>query len=167
MMSDLTTELRQQAEADIAAAREAALRARTSHGRAELMRHMMMAAAKVPDRSREEAVDFVMVEWLTAWGLDRATCPQSPQMEALAGACHDALRAPGPESDAALRTAFAALERAYAVAGTSVADEMAWRSGCSHVWWADIRPAPAGAGYSKLAARTETLWERGCAPHCL
>ena len=51
-------------------------------------------------------------------------------------------------------------------AGTTLADQMAWRSSCAHGWWGDVRPAPAEGGYSTLAHRAESLWDRGCAPHC-
>ncbi len=116
-MTDLATELRRRAEADIAAARAAALAARASHARAEFLRHMMTTAAKVRDRPRQEAIDFVVTEWLAAWGQDRATCPQRPQMEALAGACQDMVRTPSSDLDDALRAAFAALEQAFAADG--------------------------------------------------
>ncbi len=165
-MEDFATELRRQAEAAIAAARDAALAARTIHARAELMRHMLTTAAKVKDRPAREAIAFVLGEWLAAWRQNPATCPQKPQMEALAAACQAMVRAPGTHADTAVRHAFAALEAAYAAAGTTLADQMAWRSSCAHGWWGDVRPAPAEGGYSTLAHRAESLWDRGCAPHC-
>ncbi len=165
-MQDFATELRLQAEAEIAAAREAAARARHTHARAELMRHMLTTAAKVKDRPAREAIAFVLGEWLAAWGQDPATCPQKPQMEDLAAACQAMVRAPGAHADTAVRHAFAALEKAYQASGTTLADQMAWRSSCAHGWWGDVRPAPADGGYPQIAQRTESLWERGCAPHC-
>lgn len=165
-MDDFATELRRQAETEIATARDAALRARATHARAELARHMMTTAAKVKDRPARDAIAFVVSEWLAAWRQDPATCPQKPQMEALAAACQAMARAPGPHADTAVRHAFAALEQAYAQAGTTLADQMAWRSSCAHGWWGDLRPAPADGGYPALAQRTESLWDRGCAPHC-
>ena len=165
-MQDFATELRHEAEAAIAAARDAALRARASHARAELMRHMLTTAAKVQDRPARDAIAFVTGEWLSAWGQDPATCPQKPQMEALAAACQAMARAPGAHADTAVRHAFAALEKAFEAAGTTLADQMAWRSSCAHGWWGDVRPAPADGGYPTLARRAESLWERGCAPHC-
>ena len=55
-MTDFTGELKEAAQADIAAAHHAALRARAMHSRAELMRHMMLTTAKSTDRSRDESV---------------------------------------------------------------------------------------------------------------
>jgi len=165
-MDDLATGLRLRAEADIAVARDAGLRARASHSHAELARHMMTTAEKVKDRPARDAIAFVVTEWLAAWDQDPETCPQKPQMEALAAACQAMARAPSPHADLAVRHAFAALERAYEAVGTTLADQMAWRSSCAHGWWADIRPAPADSGYSALARRDAPLWDRGCAPHC-
>ncbi|MFO1415677.1 MAG: hypothetical protein U1F10_17625, partial [Burkholderiales bacterium] len=93
--------------------------------------------------------------------------PYVKEMEALSGACYDALVAPDAAADAAVREAFAALERACAAHGTTIADEMAWRSGCSHTWWGDGRPAPNWPEYRDRARRTEALWERGCPVECL
>lgn len=166
-MTDFTSELRQAAEHDIGAAHHAALRARAMHSRAELMRHMMLTTAKSTDRSREESIALVTDEWLDAWRRDRANYPYVALMEALSGACYDALKAPTPQTDGAVREAFAALERACAAHGTTLADEMAWRSGCSHTWWGDVRPAPNLPEYRDRARRSESLWERGCPPECL
>lgn len=166
-MTDFTSELRQAAEHDIGAAHHAALRARAMHSRAELMRHMMLTTAKSTDRSREESIALVTDEWLDAWRRDRANYPYVALMEALSGACYDALKAPTPQTDGAVREAFAALERACAAHGTTLADEMAWRSGCSHAWWGDVRPAPNLPEYRDRARRSESLWERGCPPECL
>lgn len=166
-MTDFTSELRQAAEHDIGAAHHAALRARAMHSRAELMRHMMLTTAKSTDRSREESIALVTDEWLDAWRRDRANYPYVALMEALSGACYDALKAPTPQTDGAVREAFAALERACATHGTTLADEMAWRSGCSHTWWGDVRPAPNLPEYRDRARRSESLWERGCPPECL
>jgi hypothetical protein len=166
-MNDFETELRREAQDAIAAAREATLRARRSHARAELMRHMILTTAKSADRPRKESVALVTDEWLDAWRRDRGNYPFVAQMEALAGACYDALRAPGPATDVAVRSTFATLEAACEARRTTLADEMAWRSGCSHGWWGDVRPAPASAEYRDLARRADALWERGCAPECL
>jgi len=166
-MNDLATELRLEAEAAIAAGRAAMLRARVSHARAELMRHMIMTAGNARGRPRAGAIAWIVDHWLEAWHRDRATYPPVPQMEDLASACFDHVYAPGPDSDRAVRSAFAALERACVADGTTLADEMAWRSGCSHGWWGDVLPAPAGGDHSALAQRKEALWDRGCAPHCL
>ena len=166
-MSDFTTELSNAARADLAAAREAALRARAMHARAELMRHMMLTTAKSTDRPREESVRLVVDEWLDAWRRDRGNYPYVRLMEALSGACYDWLHAHDGAADSAVRKAFAALERACVTHGSTLADEMAWRSGCSHLWWGDVRPAPDQDEYRDRARRSEPLWERGCPPECL
>ena len=49
-MTHLVEQFEGEAERDIAAMREAALRARDTHARAELMRHMLMTAGKVKDQ---------------------------------------------------------------------------------------------------------------------
>ena len=166
-MNDFTTELRLAAEADIGAAQEAALRARTIHSRAELMRHMMLTTAKSTDRSRDESIRLVTDEWLDAWLRDRGNYPYVALMEALSGACYDALKAPSAATDRAVRDAFAALERACEAHSTTLADEMAWRSGCSHEWWGDVLPAPSAPEYREQAKRKAPLWQRGCPPECL
>ena len=166
-MIDFTNELKLAADADMAAARGAALRARTTHARAELMRHMMLTTAKSTDRTREQSIALVVDEWLDAWQRNRTNYPYVPQMEVLSGACYDVLRLPNPATDEAVRAAFAALERACVANETTLADEMAWRSGCSHAWWSDVRPSPLRPEYSERNQRSEALWERGCPPQCL
>jgi hypothetical protein len=166
-MTDFTTELQHAADAEIASAREAALRARTLHARAELMRHMMLTTAKSTDQSRDRSIQLVVDEWLDAWLRTRSNYPYVAAMEALSGACYDALRAPGPATDRAVREAFATLEHACIANGTTLADEMAWRSGCSHGWWGDVHPAPNRPEYRDEARRKESLWQRGCKPECL
>ena len=166
-MTDFTTELKLAANAEVAAAREAALRARTTHSRAELMRHMMLTTAKSTDRPREQSIALVVDEWLDAWQRSRSNYAYVQQMEALSGACYDVLRSPDTATDEAVRASFAELERACVANGTTLADEMAWRSGCSHAWWGDIRPSPPLPEYSERARRSESLFERGCPVHCL
>ena len=166
-MTDFTEELRVAAQADIAAAHHAALRARAMHARAELMRHMMLTTAKSTDKSREESVRLVTDEWLDAWRRDRTNYPYVALMEALSGACYDAQKSPSAETDKRVREAFAALEGACITHGTTLADEMAWRSGCSHMWWGDVRPAPNLPEYRERARRSEALFDRGCPPECL
>jgi hypothetical protein len=166
-MTDFTSELREAAQADIAAAHHAALRARAMHSRAELMRHMMLTTAKSTDRSRVESIRLVTDEWLDAWQRNRDNYPYVALMEALSGACYDLLKLPSPQADRAVREAFAALEGACITHGTTLADEMAWRSGCSHEWWGDVRPAPNLPEYRDRAQRSEPLWERGCPVECL
>ena len=165
-MIDFTAELKHAADAEMASAREATMRARTLHARAELMRHMMLTTARSADKVRDQSIELVVDEWLDAWQRTRDNYPYVKTMEALAGSCYDALRMPNDKTDRAVREAFAALEHACVARGTTLADEMAWRSGCSHGWWSDVRPAPDGH-YNERARRSESLWERGCPPHCL
>lgn len=158
-MADLGEELARDADAAVAAMRDAALKARAAHARAELARHMAMTARNAGQRPRAEAVAWMVDHWLEAWRLDRKSCPHVAAMTALSEAFFDHVRAPGASTDAAVRAAFAALDRAYAAAGTTVADEMAWRSGCAHGWWADVAPAPGN--------RAKPFWDKGCPAHCL
>ncbi|MCK6508263.1 hypothetical protein L6R53_33710, partial [Myxococcota bacterium] len=74
------------AEAAVAAMREAALRARDRHARAELMRHMAMTTAPVKDRPRDAAVRHVVDHWLEAWSLDRAAAADPAAQSNGAGA---------------------------------------------------------------------------------
>ena len=166
-MKDFTSELKHAADVDIAAARDAALRARAMHSRAELMRHMMLTTARSTHRTRDESIALVVDEWLDAWQRGRGNYPYVAQMEALSGACYDAIKSPSAATDNAVRDAFAAMERACVSHGSTLADEMAWRSGCSHAWWGDFRPAPNLPEYRDRARRSETLWERGCPKECL
>jgi hypothetical protein len=157
-MTELYDDLERAAQRAIAEMRAAARAARDGHARAELLRHVMQGAAKRRDRPRADAVAEVVAEWLAAWKLDGAGCAQLPEMRALVGACHDAQRAPAGAGDRAVREAFAALEAAFEHAGTTLADQMAWRSGCAHGWWAAVRPAPG--------TPARPFWEAGCPPHC-
>ena len=166
-MNDFTNELKHQADAEIAAARDAALRARLTHARAELMRHMMLTTAKSTSEPRTESIRLVVDEWLDAWRRTRDNYPYVTLMEGLAGACYDAIKASGAGTDRAVRDAFAALESACASNGTTLADQMAWRSGCSHGWWGDVHPAPDAPEYREQAQRPQSLWQRGCPPECL
>jgi len=166
-MTDFTAELRHAADADVAAAREASLRARAMHARAELMRHMMLTTAKSTGEARDASIRLVTDEWLDAWRRTRENYPYVALMEALSGACYDWLRARDAAADRAVRAAFAALETACVSRGTTLADEMAWRSGCSHTWWGDIRPAPNLPEYRDRAQRREALWDRGCPRECM
>lgn len=166
-MTDCTSELAREAGAHVAAARDASLRARATHARAELMRHMMMTTAKSMGEARERSVRLVTDEWLDAWGRTHGNYPFVAQMEALSGACYDWLHAKDAAADAAVRRAFAALDAACVSHGTTIADEMAWRSGCSHLWWGDVRPAPDAPEFRDRARRPAALWERGCPPECL
>jgi len=158
-MADLAEELRREAETAVTAMRAAAARARAAHARAELARHMTMTARNAGGRPRDAALRWMVDHWLEAWKLDRANCPHVQAMTDLSAAFHDHVHARGGRTDAAVRAAFAALERAYATAGTNLVDEMAWRSGCAHGWWADVAPLPG--------KQAKPFWDKACPAHCL
>jgi hypothetical protein len=172
-MAHLVEELRVEAERAIAAMRAAAEAARVGQARAELLRHMVATAAKHTGRPRGAAVEAVVAEWLRAWHLDRATWPHvEAEMMRLTDACCDYAASPGPDTDARVRAAWRALEAALEAGGTSLADQMAWRSMCAHGWWELVRPAPPD-----LPGRAERptvprpvpgtpFWATGCAPEC-
>lgn len=170
----IVDELRIEAEAAIAAMREAAVRARDRHALAELMRHMRSTAAKVAALPLAEAAARVTREWMQAWHLDGAeyaALADEARRFALAF-CRDAA-APDGDSEAALRTAIAALEAAFARAGTGIADQMAWRSQCAHGWWEMVAPTPADLPFAPqrsgipAPAAGAPFWTAGCAARCL
>jgi hypothetical protein len=166
-MAHLVDELKAKADADIAAMQRAALRARDTHARAELMRHMLMTANKVKNRPRADAVRFIVDHWLDAWNLARATWRHVAEMEAFAAAFHAYAIAPTDAHDESVRATCIRLELAFAAAGMPIADQMAWRSICAHGWWAQVRPAPAGQGRPDRVAPSQPFWEDGCLPECL
>jgi hypothetical protein len=172
-MPHLCEELRREAEAAIHAMQEAARRARHAHARAELMRHMLTTARKVADRPRAEAVESVVGEWMAAWHLDRGAWPEvARDMEGLTQAFLDYVREPSDATDLALRQAADALDVALEGQGTSVSDQMAWRSQCAHGWWDLVVPTPPDLPGRKARPMVPDVepgrpfWEAGCAPFC-
>lgn len=171
MPSDFVDELQAEAQAAIGRMRDAALDARRAHARAELLRHMRSTARKVKDQPRQAAVAQVVREWMEAWGMTHgALAGCEAEMRAFTAAFCEAAERPAEPSDRALRQATAALDTALAACGTTLADQMAWRSECAHGWWELVVPRPAG-----LAARErrppkpdpeQPFWEAGCAEHC-
>src|SRR6478735_1902977 len=124
--------LQQEAAEAMARMQEAALRARHAHARAELMRHMLTTARKVKDRPKAEAVETVVREWMDAWNLGRSDWPHiAREMDAFTGAFHDYANAPSDAHDARLREACAALDAVLDKEGTSISDQMAYRSQCA------------------------------------
>lgn len=166
-MVHLVQELQDSAAQSVATMRDAALRARDAHARAELMRHMLMTASRVKDDPTEQAVRFIVDHWLEAWNLERTTWPHVPVMEAFAAAFHAYASAPTDANDARIRSTCTALEASFTEAGMSVADQMAWRSMCAHGWWAQVRPAPEGRGRPDRDWPNRPFWEHGCLPECL
>jgi len=165
--------LQQQASAAIASMREAALEARRIHAHAELMRHMLTTARKVKDRPKAEAVETVVGEWMAAWNLDRSDWPHiATEMQGFTEAFHDYANDPSDAHDARVAAGAQALDAALAREGTSIAEQMAFRSQCAHGWWELVAPVPAD-----LPGRKERpsipkpefgrpFWEAGCADFC-
>src|SRR5690348_11343972 len=149
-MAYLVDELRAEADAAMAKMREAAIAARETHARAELLRHMLWTAGMMKNNPRETAIAKIVDEWLAAWLLDRSW-PHVGEMEALSAAFLDYALAPSAATDREIRAVFGNLERVFGAAGLPVADQMAWRSGCAHGWWAQVKPAPAGKGRTDRA----------------
>ena len=166
-MMHLVDELKAKADASIAAMRDAALRARETHARAELMRHMLMTAGKVKDLPAVDAVRFIVDHWLEAWSLARASWPHVAEMEAFAAAFHAYARAPTDAHDEAVRAICVRLELVFVAAGMPIADQMAWRSICAHGWWAHVAPPPPGKGRPDRDGPDRPFWEHGCLPECL
>ena len=166
-MTHLVEETRRAADTAVAAMREAAVKARDLHVRAELMRHMTMTMTPVKGRPRDEAVRYTIDHWLEAWGQSRSQAMELKEMESFAGAFYDYLRDPGNATDRALRQATVLLERAAEAAGLRIIDQMAFFSICAHEWWGEVVPAPKGRGRTDRAWPEQPFWERGCPPQCL
>jgi hypothetical protein len=136
-------ELKQEAEAAFARMQRAALEARAISARAELMRHMLLAANAVKHRPQAEAATAVVDEWLGAWNQTRQDfAPYVPAMEALAAAFHAYANDPSGANDRAVRDAFAALKRVHDDGARTIEDQMAWRSERALDWWAQVKPVP-------------------------
>jgi hypothetical protein len=173
-MPHFVEDLQNQAQSAIAAMKEAALAARHIHARAELMRHMRTTAAKSKDKPKAEAVEAVVSEWMEAWYLDRSEWPHIAQeMETFTIAFYDYSRAPTDEADGRLRAATEALDAALAREGTTISDQMAFRSMCAHGWWEAVLPTPADLPGRKDRPTVPALqpgrpfWEARCAEQCL
>jgi hypothetical protein len=172
-MTHFVEELQEDARAAIAAMRAAALHARATHARAELMRHMLTTAEKVTHLHRDEAVSTVVGEWMAAWHLPADAYPElAAEMRAFTVAFCAYAESRSEAADADLRSAAAALDAALERAGTSIADQMAWRSECAHGWWESVVPTPADLpGRAERPAVPKPMpgrpfWDAGAAPHC-
>ena len=166
-MRHLVDELKARADEQIATMRDAALRARDTHARAELVRHMLMTASHVKTKPTAEAVAFIVGHWLEAWSLSRESWPHVGEMEAFAAAFHAYAVTPSHANDDAVRATCVRLELAFVSAGMPIADQMAFRSVCAHGWWAHVRPRPPGVGRREPGAPDRPFWELGCRPECL
>lgn len=172
-MPHFVDELQQEAALAVAAMQKAALAARHIHARAELMRHMLTTARKVANKPKAEAVETVVREWMDAWNLGRSEWPHiAREMEAFTEAFHDYANAPTEAHDAALRRSCEALDAALAREGTSISEQMAFRSQCAHRWWELVVPVPADLPGAKPRPSVPPLaegtpfWEAGCADFC-
>ncbi|SEG34313.1 hypothetical protein [Bosea lathyri] len=172
-MPHFVEELQQEAGQAIDRMREAALAARHTHARAELMRHMLTTARKVKDRPKAEAVETVVREWMDAWNLGRADWPHiAREMDAFTEAFHDYANDASDDHDAVLRRSCEALDAVLAKEGTSISDQMAWRSQCAHGWWDLVKPVPADLPGRKERPSVppveagKPFWEAGCAGFC-
>jgi hypothetical protein len=157
----------------IEAMREAALNARRLHARAELMRHMRTTAAKMRARPLDEAAALVAGEWMKAWHIDGAVYAAiaEPVARFTRAFCVDA-NASTKTTQREIADAISDVEAALGSQGTSIADQMAWRSECAHGWWELVMPTPADlphraerAGMPRYQPGTP-FWDAGCAPHC-
>src|SRR3954470_22620827 len=109
----LTDEALLEAEAAIAAMRDAARHARSLHARAELLRHMRTTSAKA---GADDAV--VAREWMQAWGMQDWPEVRAEMRRFVAAFCRYATQ-PGDEADRLVRQATADLEQALLSRGTS------------------------------------------------
>lgn len=165
--------LQQEATEAIARMREAATEARRLHAHAELMRHMLTTARKVKDRPRAVAVETVVGEWMDAWNLARSDWPHiAREMRVFTEAFHDYANDPSDANDARVAAGAQALDAALAREGTSIAEQMAFRSQCAHGWWELVAPIPSdlpGRKERPSIPRPEVgrpFWEAGCADFC-
>jgi hypothetical protein len=172
-MRNFIDELQAEAGDAVEAMKTAALRARCVHACAELMRHMLLTARKVRTLPRDTAVATVVREWMTAWHLDDDAYPEvASEMRVFTAAFCAFAEAESDEADLALRQAAGALEDALGRAGTTLADQMAWRSECAHGWWELVAPTPEDLpGRTERSAipgvrKGQAFWEAGCASHC-
>jgi hypothetical protein len=169
-MTDVVDDLLAEAAAAIADMREAALRARTLHARAELLRHMRGTAARMRDRPLDEAATRVAGEWMQAWQLDAAAyaAVSAPVARFTRAFCENA-RAANAATQHEILAAMHTLDAALATQGTSIADQMAWRSECAYGWWDLVAPTPtdlpARASVPRHVPGTP-FWETGCAERC-
>lgn len=171
-MPHIVDDMQAAAAKAIEAMSEVAMVARGMHARAELMRHMRLTAQKVVDRPLDEAVRLVVEEWMQAWGLvgDAYRDLAEPLRRFTEAFCRDA-RAPSDGSGTAIAQALSDLETAFGRVGTTLSDEMAFRSGCAHGWWEMVVPVPDRVRRERPGVpRWQTgkaFWQTGAAPHCL
>src|SRR5258707_735837 len=83
-----------------------------------------------------------------------------------------AARAARDAADQCLRQNCPALDEALKTIGTTISDQMAWRSQCAHGWWEVVKPTPVNLpgrrerpDIPKPIAGTP-FWETSCAERC-
>lgn len=169
-MPDIVNTMLAEAEAAIATMQAAALHARQLHARAELLRHMRGTAAKLAARPLAEAATLVAGEWMAAWHLDTtAYADIAADVRAFTEAFVRNAQTPSPATQQAIQATTQALDTALARHGTTLADQMAWRSQCAHGWWDLVVPTPPNLpprpGVPTHQPGTP-FWQIACAPHC-
>jgi hypothetical protein len=170
-MPHIVDDLLNEAEDAKAQMQEAARRARTLHARAELLRHMRGTAVR--HAGHPGAVAKITDEWMRAWGLGADAYPDlaAPFRDLTEAFCADA-EAPSASSSAAIGAALVALEAALAGTGTTLADQMAFRSHCAHGWWEMVVPVPSDLPRGERHAdvpvwrKGVAFWDIGCAARC-
>ena len=169
-MPDIVDTMLAEADAAIAAMQAAAMHARALHARAELLRHMRTTAAKLASRPLAEAASLVAGEWMAAWHLDTSAYADiANDVQAFTLAFVRNAQAPSPVTPLAIQDTTQALDTALARHGTTLADQMAWRSQCAHGWWDLVAPSPPDLpnrpGVPTHQPGTP-FWQTACAPHC-
>ncbi len=172
-MPHFVEDLRLEAEAAVERMQAAAIEARRLHARAELMRHMLTTARKVMDKPRAEAVETVVREWMDAWNLRRDEWPHvAREMQSFTEAFQDYAIDASDANDRRVRASADALEAALGRHGTSIADQMAFRSQCAHGWWEWVVPVPVDLPGRKPRPSVpgpraeQPFWSWGCADFC-
>ena len=172
-MQTLIEELQEEAADAFLHMQRSARDARAAHARSELLRHMLTTAGKVAGRSRPEAVEQVVREWMAAWSLDRAAWPDlAAEMATYTDAVIAFVAMPGAPTDAVLRRAAEQLEEAFGRTGATLPDQMAWRSECAHGWWEQVAPTPSDLPGRKDRPGVPSprpgrpFWDAACAEHC-
>ncbi|MBN8245719.1 hypothetical protein JF546_22135 [Nitratireductor aquimarinus] len=172
-MPHFVEELQQEAAEAIEVMQKAALAARHIHARAELMRHMRTTAAKSKDKPKNESVEAVLAEWLEAWYVPRNDWPHiAEEMEKFTATFYDYVNDPSNANDQRMRDATDALDKALAAEGTTISDQMAFRSMCAHGWWEAVLPTPQDLPGRVVRPTVPALqaghpfWDAACADQC-
>lgn len=119
------------------------------------------------------AATQVAGEWMAAWHLDgHAYADIAADVRAFTEAFVRNAQMPGPATQQAIHDTTLALDAALARHGTTLADQMAWRSQCAHGWWDLVVPSPPDLPNRPSRPGVPThqpgtpFWQTGGAPHC-